>query len=255
MTGSDVLPYGSASQAALDRAEANPSWYADADSTRYEAPDRMLSDKMPVLVKGAGYCRPGGNQPLTDDDQIFRRSMKAEIAFRKAIKNGIEQPDQVIKNLSPEFSGQFGAFMAASPQNTAMQSLVGQLNSQLTDLLGKSITLTSPLTSGFVPYDLVAPSSLIYPVYSPIRNKLPRTPGQGTSRRRKIITGISGSQTGPSGGKFVRLSIPELVQTAGSPAIQGSASTVTWPLNLPGTGSQDAVDLNIPYRSALQLAA
>jgi hypothetical protein len=248
VTGTDVLPYGAASQAALDRAEANPAWYADADSTRYEAPDRMLSDKMPTLVKGAGYCRPGGNRPLDDDDQIFRRSMKAEMAFRKAIKNGIEQPDKVIKSLSPEFSGQFGAFMAASPQNTAMQALVGQLNSQLTDLLGKSITLTSPLTSGFVPYDLVAPSSLIYPVYSPIRNKLPRTPGQGTSRRRKIITGISGSQTGPSGGKFVRLSIPELVQTAGSPAIQGTASAVTWPLNLPGTGSQDAVDLNIPYR-------
>jgi hypothetical protein len=68
------------------------------------------------------------------------------------------------------------------------------------------------------------------------------------SRRRKIITGVSGSQTGPSGGKFVRLSIPELVQTSGSPAIQGSASTVTWPLNLPGTGTQDAVDLIVPYR-------
>jgi hypothetical protein len=248
VTATDVLPYGTAAQAALERAEANPSWYADADSARYEAPDRMLSDKMPTLVKGVGYCRPGGNRPLDDDDQIFRRSMKAEIAFRKAIKTGIEQPDQVIKSLSPEFAGQFGAFMAASPQNQAMQSLVGQLNSQLSDLLGKSITLSSPLNSGFVPYDLVAPSSLIYPVYSPIRNKLPRTPGQGTSRRRKIITGVSGSQTGPSGGKFVRLSIPELVQTSGSPAIQGSSSTVTWPLNLPGTGSQDAVDLTIPYR-------
>lgn len=154
MTGTDVLPFGSAAQAALDRAEANPSWYADADSGRYEAPDRMLSDKMPVLVKGAGYCRPGGNKPLDDDDQIFRRSMKAEMSFRKAIKNGIENPASVIKSLSPEFAGQFGAFMAAAPQNQAMSSLVGQLNSQLTDILGKSVTLTSPLQSGFVPFDL-----------------------------------------------------------------------------------------------------
>jgi hypothetical protein len=75
---------------------------------------------------------------------------------------------------------------------------------------------------------------------------LARTPGQGTSRRRKVITGISGSQTGPSGGKFLRLAIPELVQ--GSGAIQGSSSTVNWPLNLPGTGTQDAVDLTVPYR-------
>jgi hypothetical protein len=249
VAATDVLPFGAASQTALDRAEANPSWYADAnDAAKYEAPDAMLSDKMPVLVKGAGYCRPGGNKPLDDDDQIFRRSMKAEMSFRTAIKQGLENPAGVIKSLSPEFAGQFGAFMQAAPQNQAMSSLVSQLNSQLGDLLGKSITLTSPLNSGFVPFDLVAPSSLIYPVYSPIRNKLPRTPGQGTSRRRKIITGISGSQTGSSGGKFVRLAIPELVQTAGSPAIQGSASQVTWPLNLPGTGSQDAVDLNIPYR-------
>jgi hypothetical protein len=208
----------------------------------------MLSDKMPALVKGAGYCRPGGNRPLDDDDQIFRRSMKAETSFRKAIKNGIENPQGVIKSLSPEFAGQFGAFMAAAPQNQAMQSLVTQLNSQLSGLLDKSVTLTAPLSSGFVPFDLVAPSSLIYPVYSPIRNKLPRTPGQGVQRQRKVITGVSGSQTGPSGGKFVRLGIPELVQTAGSPAIQGSATAVTWPLNLPGTGTQDAVDLTIPYR-------
>jgi hypothetical protein len=206
----------------------------------------MLSDKMSTLVKGAGYCRPGGNRPLDDDDQIFRRSMRAETAFRGAIKKGIERPGEVIKSLSPEFAGQFGAFMAASPQNQAMQQLVGQLNTQLSDALGKSITITSPLSTGFVPFDLVAPSSLIYPVYSPIRNKLARTPGQGTSRRRKVITGVSGSQTGPSGGKFVRLAIPELVQSGGS--ISGTSGAVNWPLNLPGTGSQDAVDLVIPYR-------
>jgi hypothetical protein len=242
----DVLPYGTATQAVRERADANPNWYADADAGNYRSPDLMLSDKMPTLVKGAGYCRPGGNRPLDDDDQIFRRSMKAEISFRGAIKDGIENPGEVIKNLSPEFAGQFGAFMAASPQNQAVQSLVGQLNTQLSDALGKSITLTSPLSSGFVPFDLVAPSSLIYPVYSPIRNKLARTPGQGVARQRKVITGVSGSQTGPSGGKFVRLAIPELVQSGGS--IAGNSSSVNWPLNLPGTGTQDAVDLKIPYR-------
>jgi hypothetical protein len=79
-----------------------------------------------------------------------------------------------------------------------------------------------------------------------LRNKLARTPGQGTSRRRKVITGVSGSQTGPSGGKFVRLAIPELVQSGGS--ISGTSGAVNWPLNLPGTGTQDAVDLTVPYR-------
>lgn len=156
----DVLPYGVAAQAALERADANPQWYADADASRYEAPDRMLSDKMPTLVKGAGYCRPGGNKPLDDDEQIFKRSMRAETAFRRAIKNGIENPSSVVKGMSPEFAGQFGAFMQAAPQNQAMTNLVGQLNSQLSEITGKSVTLTSPLSSGFVPFDLVAPSSL-----------------------------------------------------------------------------------------------
>jgi hypothetical protein len=157
VTATTEVPYGSAASAALERAPANPAWYADADAGRYNGPDSMLSDKMPTLVKGAGYSRPGGNRPLDDDDEIFRRSMKAELSFRSAIKKGIEHPDQVIKSLSPEFAGQFGAFMSASPQNQAMTSLVGQLNSQLSDITGKSITLTSPLTSGFVPFDLVAP--------------------------------------------------------------------------------------------------
>ena len=164
LANTNVLPYGSASTAVRERAPANPDWYAEADAHHYQAPDAMLSDKMPTLVKGAGYCRPGGNRPLDDDDQVFRRSMRAEQAFRSAIRKGIETPGEVVKSLSPEFAGQFGAFMAASPQNMAMQQLVTQINSQLSDALGKSITLTSPLSTGFVPFDLVAPSSLIYPV-------------------------------------------------------------------------------------------
>jgi len=85
-----------------------------------------------------------------------------------------------------------------------------------------------------------------------LRNKLARTPGQGTSRRRKVITGVSGSQTGPSGGKFVRLAIPELVQGGGS--ISGTSGAVNWPLNLPGTGNQDAVDLIVPFCKGRGLA-
>lgn len=168
MTATDVAPYGTASQATLQRgADSNPDWLAEADAHKYRAPDAMLSDKMPTLVKGVGYARPGGNRPLDDDEQIFRRSMRAEAAFRGAIKKGIEQPAQVVKGMAPEFAGQFGAFLANSPQNQGMLQLVSQLNQQLTEALGKSITLTSPLNSGFVPFDLVAPSSLIYPVYSP----------------------------------------------------------------------------------------
>jgi hypothetical protein len=91
--------------------------------------------------------------------------------------------------------------------------------------------------SGLVPFDLLAPSRLIYPVYTVFRNKLPRPPGQGTSRIERVFTGISGSQTG--GQSVVDISIPELVQTGGTFG--------TWPLNLPGSGSQTEVQLNIPF--------
>jgi hypothetical protein len=206
--------------------------------------NKMLAGKMQPLVKGVGYSKPGGNQPLQDDEQIFRRSMKAERLLTKAVKQGLEQPGEVIKGLSPEFSNQFGSFLGSTPQNYAMTQFLGSITSQIGELLGKDVsknfTLPSPLASGLVPFDLVAPSRLIYPVYSPIRNKLARIPGQGTSRRTKVITGVSGSQTGPSGGKFINLGIPELVT--------GTGSMQNWPLNLPGSGTQDAVDLNVPYK-------
>jgi hypothetical protein len=149
-----VVPYGTAASPVLERTGTDTRWHADADPERYRNPDIMLSDKMPTLVKGAGYARVGGNMPLSDDEQIFRRSMKAEDSFRAAIKKGVNHPDEVLKGLSPDFAGQFRGFMAASPQNQAMQSLVGQLNTVLSGALGKSITLTSPLSSGFVPFDL-----------------------------------------------------------------------------------------------------
>jgi hypothetical protein len=69
---------------------------------------------------------------------------------------------------------------------------------------------------------------------------LARTQGQGTSYRAKVITGISGSQTGSSGGQFVDIAIPELVT--------GGGSMANWPLNLPASGNQDSVDISVPYK-------
>src|SRR6202035_2908356 len=80
------VPYGTAATPVLEKAGQDPRWYAAADAERHRSPDLMLSDKMPTLVKGAGYARVGGNMPLSDDELIFRKSMKAEDAFRAAIR-------------------------------------------------------------------------------------------------------------------------------------------------------------------------
>lgn len=210
-------------------------------SLRPDGASAMLGDKLPQLVKGAGYIG-SGNRPLNDEAEIFSRAFDARQALLTATKQGLDNPGEVRKSLNPTFSAQFGAFLMQNPSNRWASDLVEQVNSALADI-GKSITLTSPLSSGFVPFDLVAPSRLIYPVYSPIRNKIPRVPGQGTSRRAKIVTGITGSQTGSSGGKFTDISIAELVQSG-----QSSIQSANWPLNLPGQGAQDAVDIDVPYK-------
>lgn len=165
--------------------------------------------------------------------------MRLTKALRRSAETSKADPSMVFKSMNPSFIQEFGQYFAAMPQNQAMTAFVSQLNSVLSAELNKTISLTSPLSTGLVPYDLLAPSRLLYPVFSPIRNKLPRTQGQGTSRRLKVLTGISGSHTG--GTSVLRWSIPEF------PGGGGLAAT-NWPNQLPGAGSQTAVDVNIPYK-------
>jgi hypothetical protein len=211
---------------------------------------QRITEAMTTLVKGAGYAVTdkqyasgaiaGANQPLTDPDKVFSRAMRAEKAFRAAIDDGYSNPTGVIKGLSSEFGSRLSAAITNSPQQLQWNMWTQQLQSQLSAFTGKNFTLTSPNATGLVPYNLVAPTRLIYPVYTPIRNKLARTQGQGTAYLEKVITGISGSQTGSSGGLVVDIGIPELVS--------GSSNMNNWPLNLPPAGVQDSVNLNVPYR-------
>lgn len=65
--------------------------------------------------------------------------------------------------------------------------------------IGDGVTTGSPIGTGLVPFDLEAPAKYLAPRPTPLRNKLPREKGQGTSRRYKRITGITGSGTGGVG--------------------------------------------------------
>lgn len=66
--------------------------------------------------------------------------------------------------------------------------------------ISKDITLTSPVSSGMVLYDLKSPAEFLVPVETPIRNRFPRTKGTGTSFRYKQITGMTNAQTGSGAG-------------------------------------------------------
>lgn len=89
------------------------------------------------------------------------------------------------KSLSPEAVGALNTALATQRQATA-------------DIV-KDITLTSPLSTSFAAFDLEAPAKLLTPRPTPLRNKLPRKRGVGTSHRIKRITGYTGTGTGGQG--------------------------------------------------------
>ena len=82
--------------------------------------------------------------------------------------------------------------------------------------IGDGLTTGSPIGTGLVPFDLEAPAKYLAPRPTPLRNKLPREKGQGTSRRFKRITGISGSGTGGVG--VFHPGISETTQTNFAPS-------------------------------------
>nr|WP_202446859.1 hypothetical protein [Streptomyces sp. SID5468] len=133
------------------------------------APTRALSKEEIVTSFGAGQAiNFQGSQPTT-----------AYEALTKAIT-----PD-IAKNLSPD--------ALASVQET-----LDALKAQTPDLV-KDLNLTSPLPTGLVAFDLEAPAKLLAPRPTPLRNRIPRGRGIGTSHRIKVISGYTGTGTGGVG--------------------------------------------------------
>lgn len=71
------------------------------------------------------------------------------------------------------------------------------VRNQLADSdVAKDLSLTTPLSTGLVAFDLEAPSKKLFPRETKLRNRIPRKKGIGTSHRFKVISGITGSATG-----------------------------------------------------------
>lgn len=92
---------------------------------------------------------------------------------------------ELMKSMSPD---------AVASVAQALESLKGQQP----DLV-KDISLTSPVGTGLVAFDLEDPAKYLAPRPTPIRNRMPRIKGMGTSHRFKVISGITGSGTGGVG--------------------------------------------------------
>jgi hypothetical protein len=95
------------------------------------------------------------------------------------IKSDYSRSAQVAKSLD-EFQ------MAKSTEGSA----------QAWDRMSKEWTLSNPVSTGLVPFDLEAPAKLLTPRPTPLRNSIPRLKGQGGARRFKVISGFTGTGTG-----------------------------------------------------------
>lgn len=107
--------------------------------------------------------------------------------------------------------------------------------------IGDGLTTGSPIGTGLVPFDLEAPAKYLAPRPTPLRNKLPREKGQGTARRYKRITGITGSGTGGVG--VFHPGITETTQNSFAPT---GASNALY-LNRGAKISYAGDDKTVPY--------
>ncbi|MEV0968507.1 hypothetical protein [Microtetraspora glauca] len=150
----------------------------------------------------------------------------------------------------------------SADQLTAIQGDLDALKGTLADI-GKDITLTSPLSSGLVPYDLEAPAKLLVPRMTPLRNSIPRGKGQGTARQFKRILGWTNSGVGGVADAMAFMDSQSISTAFGPISLrrgakiayaadeksvkyveQGLSDMVTWKAQFAGQGFQDVRSLS-----------
>ena len=145
--------------------------FSHASLASHNSTGDAIKSAMPELVKGAGFACKGGNTPLTDRRDIALRAHQATLDLRNEVRRGYTSRTDVVKSFNSGFLSQFGALRTA-----LMTPSIGEQIAQIfanmpggAEALSKSFTagnLGIGSISGFVPFDLLAPSRLIYPVYT-----------------------------------------------------------------------------------------
>lgn len=92
----------------------------------------------------------------------------------------------------------------------SLNEALASAKAQVPDLV-KDISLTSPVASGLVAYDLEPAAKMLTPRPTPLRNRIPRARGIGKAHEYKRITGFTGTGTGGVG--IIRPGLSDSTQT------------------------------------------
>ena len=144
-----------------------------------------------------------------------------------------QDPTKQLESLAMSKSLTPDALASLQTALTQQRGAVGEIN--------KEITLTNPLQSSFAAFDLEAPAKMLTPRPTPLRNKIPRKKGIGTSRRVKRITAYTGTGTG------VGNLWPGITETTQNNFAPGAATP--FQLERGPQISYEADDLVLPYNS------
>ena len=139
---------------------------------------------------------------LFGDEVSPKKAAKRMDEFQSELNKSFALPNT--NGLSPEKDPTAALEALAATKSLAPDALAGLNNAIASQRLAlqdmqKDITLTSPLSTSFAAFDLEAPAKLLTPRPTPLRNKIPRKKGVGTSHRVKRITGYTGTGTGGQG--------------------------------------------------------
>lgn len=194
--------------------------------------------------------------------------------LNKSINSAVTDPSSImaIKSGNATFAQASGSPIAALEAAAANKSLTADAAASLNNALSqqrlamgeinKEITLTVPLSTSFAAFDLEAPAKMLTPRPTPLRNKIVRKKGIGTSHRVKRILGYTGTGTGGQGniwpgvtqttttafGSINYQRGPQISYTADDLVLPYNSyslsDAVSWDANFSGLGFQDLRQLS-----------
>lgn len=169
----------------IKKADATTALFGGADETPIEKSQRF--DRYKEKLNAAPWGEFNSQGQTVDGNLRISNQTKADNGQTLIQVEKTESHAAQLKHLlaNDTINKALGADQLASIQNS-----LGSMDIQ------KDISLTSPVNTGLVLFDLKAPAEELVPIDTPLRNRFPRTQGVGTSFRYKQITGFTNAQTG-----------------------------------------------------------